>query len=86
MSDIKCPNCGTPQEINHDDGYGFSEDTEYEQWCSNCDYEFKYTTSISYHYNVYCQDGDHNIEPWGDRWPRMYGCTKCEFYELRRKD
>lgn len=85
MSDVTCPYCGTEQEINHDDGYGYEEDGEYEQDCVDCDKAFKFTTSISYHYNVYCQDGDHDMEPFGDKWPHMYQCKKCEFYERREE-
>jgi hypothetical protein len=33
MSDVKCPYCGTEQEINHDDGYGYDEGKYYEQEC-----------------------------------------------------
>jgi hypothetical protein len=30
-----------------------------------------------------CQDGDHDMEPFGEKWPDMYECTKCDFYERR---
>jgi len=85
MSDITCPYCGQEQEINHDDGYGYEEDGDYEQGCVECDKTFKYTTSISFSYAVSCQDGDHAMEPFGDKWPSMYGCSKCDFYELREE-
>jgi len=83
MSDVKCPYCEHEQEINHDDGYGYEEDKYYEQHCRSCDKEFKFTTSISFSYQVECQEGDHDIEPFGDKWPNMYQCTKCDFYERR---
>ena len=81
--DVKCPYCGEEQEINHDDGYGYEEDGDYEQDCVHCGEAFNFTTSISFHYNVYCQDGKHNMVPFGDRWPGMYECSKCDFYERR---
>lgn len=84
MSDVKCPYCGTEQEINHDDGYGYTEDGEFEQSCTDCTKEFKFTTSISFHYSVECQPEDHEIVPSGDRWPDMYECKNCDFYEVRR--
>ena len=84
MSDVKCPYCGTEQEINHDDGYGYEEDGDYEQGCAHCDKTFKFRTSIMYYYNVECQDDDHDMIPFGDEWPDMYECTKCDFYEKRR--
>ena len=42
--DIECPNCKHPQEICHDDGYGYAEDEVYTQSCTSCDYEFRFTT------------------------------------------
>ena len=83
MSDIKCPYCEEEQEINHDDGYGYAEDGDYEQDCTKCGKTFKYTTSISYNYQVECQEGDHDMEPFGDKWPGMFQCSKCDFYEKR---
>jgi hypothetical protein len=52
MYDVKGPYCDHKQEINHDDGYGYSEDEIYEQECSNCGKTFIYTTSISFYYEV----------------------------------
>lgn len=83
MSDVKCPYCGAEQEINHDDGYGYEEGRDHEQECVKCDYEFIFTTSISYDYEVECRKGDHDMVPFGDEWPGMYECTKCSFYEKR---
>ena len=83
MSDVKCPYCEHEQEINHDDGYGYEEDGDYEQHCRKCDKEFKFTTSISFSYEVKCQEGDHDMEAFGEEWPNMYQCTKCDFYERR---
>ncbi len=80
MSDVNCPYCGAEQEINHDDGYGYEESVDYEQECINCDKSFNFTTSITFTHNVYCKDGDHNMEPFGDIWPGMYQCSKCDFY------
>ena len=83
MSDVKCPYCGKDQEINHDDGYGYEEDEIHQQQCVSCDKTFKFTTSTSYSYEVECQDVDHDMQPFGDRWPGLYGCEKCDFFERR---
>lgn len=83
MSDAKCPYCKTEQEINHDDGYGYEDGETYEQQCTACEKAFKFTTAILYVYGVACQDGDHNLEPFGDRWPGMYECDKCDHYGKR---
>lgn len=52
MSDVNCPYCGADQEINHDDGYGYEEDSIHQQECVECDKTFTYTTSISFSYDV----------------------------------
>jgi len=84
MSDVTCPYCGTEQEINHDDGYGYEEDGEYEQGCASCGKDFRFSTSIMYHYTVYCQEKDHEMECAGEKWPDMFECKNCDFYEVRR--
>ncbi len=33
----RCPYCHAEIEIDHDDGYGFDEDTEHLQTCHECD-------------------------------------------------
>ena len=83
MSDVTCPYCKAEQEICHDDGYGYEEDESHEQACTGCDKAFKFTTSILYVYEVECQEGDHDMEPSGDKWPDMYECDKCDFFEKR---
>ena len=80
MSDVKCPYCGLEQEINHDDGFGYDEGVDHEQDC-NCGKTFIFTTSISFNYDVECQPDDHVMESFGDKWPGMYRCEKCDFYE-----
>ena len=51
--DVECPYCGHAQNINHDDGYGYDEYTEFEQECPNCERQFGFTTEIHFHYDVY---------------------------------
>lgn len=85
MSDVECPYCGKEQEIKHDDGYGYEQDCEHEQTCVKCDEEFDFTTSVMFSYDVYCKSGDHKMEPFGDKWPGMYQCKNCSFYEKREE-
>ncbi len=85
MGDVKCPYCETEQEINHDDGYGFEDGVEFTQECTNCRKKFKFTTEISYDYEVFC-DGEHDMQQspileHNDLW----SCSKCDFYEVRRE-
>ena len=88
MSDVTCPYCGTLQEINHDDGYGYEEDEQYEQRCECCAKSFKFTTAISYDYTVLCQDEDHKIvenisEYPGYKYSHKY-CIKCDWTSCKR--
>jgi hypothetical protein len=94
--DINCPYCGASQEICHDDGYGYEEDSKHEQECGYCDRNFVYQTSISYFYEAEkadCLNGaDHSYEPtttFPVRYTRMMcvGCDKerrCTEQELQR--
>jgi hypothetical protein len=65
--DVKCPYCKEWQEINHDDGYGYSESELHQQWCGKCSKNFVYTTSISFYYSAEqadCLNGaEHNWNP-----------------------
>ena len=87
MNDIKCPYCEVEQEINHEDGYGYAEDTLHEQECGNCNKIFTFTTSISFYYEAYkadCLNGkDHKFKA-SKTYP--IECTKmcCENCEETR--
>jgi hypothetical protein len=79
VSDIKCPDCGTENEINHDDGQGYEEDLEHTQDCSSCNVEFKFSTSIMYCYEVFCgEDTPHKLELYKDD---FYFCENCEYVQ-----
>lgn len=56
MSDVKCPYCEEEQEINHDDGQGYEENTLHHQECNKCEKTFTFTTSIIYVYHTYKAD------------------------------
>lgn len=79
-----CPYCGEEVEINHDDGYGYSEDEVYQQECGYCDKTFVYTTYIHFSYNLHKADclngGEHKWKPsitFPKEYTRMY-CTECD--------
>ena len=83
MSEAKCPYCDTWQEIDHDGGYGLDMDAEHEQDCVSCNATFKFTTCISYDYEVFC-NGDHAmeqspVEGCSDFWE----CSRCSHSEIR---
>lgn len=67
MKDINCPMCGEGQKINHDDGYGYSEDEMHHQVCPHCDGLFGFQTTIHFSYeafNLPCLNGEaHKFKP-----------------------
>lgn len=81
MSDVKRPYCGEEQEINHDDGYGYDESEDYEQQCLHCEKYFNFTTSITFSYEVYCDEGDHDMEHSG--YKNLWECANCDYKEIR---
>ncbi len=52
MSDCECPYCGADVEINHDDGYGYTEDELHQQECSECEKTFTFYTSTHFTYRT----------------------------------
>lgn len=83
--DVKCPYCGSEEEINHDDGYGYAEDRKHQQQCGECDKNFTFTTSISYYYEAEiadCLNGQpHKMKKVcssaQDIWPDWVRCEDC---------
>lgn len=86
--DVKCPYCLKDQEINHDDGVGYTEDELHEQECSDCEKIFTFLTHISFFYDAYKADclngGEHKYEAT-HAFPKE--CTKmvCVDCDDRRK-
>lgn len=81
MSDIKCPYCQAENEIDHDDGYGYDEDTLHQQQCCECEKTFGYTTAIHFHYTprlLPCANGEnHDMKPvihFPNQWPDWVRC------------
>lgn len=83
MSDVNCPYCDAEQEINHDDGYGYEEDGDYQQECGDCEKTFAYTTSIIFLHRANkadCLNGsEHKYKPtitYPKKYTRMM-CSDC---------
>lgn len=81
---VNCPYCGNEQEINHDDGYGLTEDELHQQDCWECDKTFVYETCISFSYSVKpadCLNGaKHDMRPVIHKpqlWPDWVRCSMC---------
>jgi hypothetical protein len=88
MKDVKCPYCGAMVEINHDDGYGYSEDNIHNQECKECGKTFAYTTHVSYSYDAHkadCLNGaEHNYKPT-KIFPKIFTEMECESCGDRRE-
>lgn len=56
MSDVECPYCGNGNDICHDDGQGYEEDTPHHQGCIHCDKEFVFYTQVSFSYEAKAAD------------------------------
>jgi hypothetical protein len=81
--DLNCPYCNEAQEINHDDGYGYTEGTEHSQDCVGCGKEFKFVPSFSINYKIFCS-GEHELKQSSiERHSMFFSCTKCDYFEMR---
>lgn len=87
MKDVECPYCGEPQDICHDDGYGYEEGQTHEQECI-CGKTFIFTTEISYHYDVEKADckngGEHEFKPI-TTYPKCLTKMSCVMCDERRE-
>jgi endogenous inhibitor of DNA gyrase (YacG/DUF329 family) len=81
--DTECPYCGAGVEINHDDGYGYSEDDTHKQECGECGKTFAYTTTICFYYRprkANCLNGGEHQYEKTKTYPPEYArlrCTAC---------
>jgi hypothetical protein len=84
MDSIECPYCGSEEEIDHDDGFGYEQDVTHQMQCSNCEKNFVFTTYISFSYNAEkadcLNDGEHDYQPT-HTYPKAatrMRCTMCD--------
>ena len=86
---VECPYCGAEVEINHDDGYGYTEDEAHQQECDKCDKTFVFHTGIIFLYEAKkadCLNGsEHQWEP-RKGWPEelFIGKERCSVCEEER--
>ncbi len=87
MNDVICPYCDAGQEINHDDGYGYTEDDIFEQECVECEKTFVFTTSIHIFHEAAkagCLNGaKHKYKPT-ITYPKEYTTMRCIDCDKRR--
>jgi len=82
MYDVDCPYCDADLEIDHDGGYGYSEDETYEQECMKCGKTFVYTTSINYSYEAEtapCLNGEKHKFEIVTIYPHKFSYKRCSF-------
>lgn len=82
--DIECPYCGAGQNIDHDDGAGYSEGEKHQHTCRACDKVFVFETSVSFSYEVAAaeclNDAPHEWEITRT-WPKhaaRWRCVHCD--------
>ncbi len=79
--DTECPYCGEDVEINHDDGYGYSEDETHQQECGACGKTFTYTTMIHFSYSPSKADclngGEHDYRKTAT-YPPEFARLRCK--------
>lgn len=87
MTDVNCPYCGAGNEINHDDGQGYEEDTLHQQYCPSCEKVFVFTTYISFSYDAKkadCLNGaEHKWKPT-HTYPLIATKMECDVCGERR--
>jgi DNA-directed RNA polymerase subunit RPC12/RpoP len=84
MSDVNCPYCDAPIEINHDDGFGYQEGVLHQYECHKCDKTFVFETSIVFIYHPQkadcLNDGIHEWKPTHS-YPKFFTkmvCVMCD--------
>lgn len=88
MSDLNCPYCNCGQEVCHDDGFGYEEDTLHEMECSDCGKLFTFFTSIIFNYEskkADCLNGKEHVLKPSVTYPAEYtvlNCETCEYSQV----
>jgi transcription elongation factor Elf1 len=51
MKDIECPYCGHEQNVDHDDGQNYEQNTKHQMACEQCEKNFVFETEIHFSYS-----------------------------------
>jgi hypothetical protein len=88
MKEINCPYCDHPQDINHDDGFGYDESVTHEMECEKCEKNFVFTSQISWDFYPEKADclngGEHNYQQT-HTFPKEYTKMQCTMCADERK-
>jgi len=79
-TDLECPYCNVELEVNHDDGFGYEEDTDHQMECDECGKSFVFQTSISYHYTSQkadCLNDDNHDFKLTSTAPKEFSKMRC---------
>ena len=82
MYDLECPYCGKEQNVDHDDGNGYSEDEIHQQKCIECKKTFVFTTGIIYVYSpekADCLNGGMHKWKSSSTFPKEASRMFCEY-------
>jgi len=81
--DIECPYCEKELDINHDDGQGYEEGVQHQEYCTHCEKTFVFQTTISYDYEAQkadcLNDAEHDYKLTNTN-PKAFSrmeCTMC---------
>ena len=78
---VECPYCFKEQEVCHDDGFGYEENTLWEEECNSCGKMFVFETYISFDHTGYkapCLNGVPHI------WEKRHGAPAWYFVNKRQ--
>ena len=86
--DMECPYCGEGQEVNHDDGAGYSESETHQHQCTACDKYFVFYTAISFSYDANkadCLNGQPHKFKFSKAYPHEHSKMRCLDCDEERK-
>lgn len=80
-NNVTCPYCDAFVEINHDDGYGLSEDEPHQQECERCEKTFVFYTWVQLHYRTTaanCLNGGEHAYQMTHTYPHTARRMRCK--------
>ena len=87
-TDMRCPYCGSGEEVCHDDGAGYAEDVLHEHTCSECEKTFVFTTATIHYYHpakADCLNGSPHDLSLTKTYPREFSRMKCSGCDYERR-
>ncbi len=81
MSNVSCPYCNHSQRVNHDDGFGYSEDEAHQMVCRECEKTFVFYTSVHFSYEAYqanCLNGSPHTYARTKTYPPQFARMRCD--------